>query len=406
MADLNTQNPADRVAMTKALGVDGLLQVVKYAALDTWFAAYSDAPFATAFINWVGDSLTFGQMDEAGDTAVASIQNATRDPLSAPGQLASMFAREFGTNYSGAITPTFTGIDSRVTLSGGNSITPGASTGPLGMVGQAASNGAYAEFAVPACKQIDALFYNNNSGPNTGAFQYQVDGGGAVSVPLAAPFGANKVVSASGLSSASHTFRLTRTDASNTNYWQGVRYHDGIGVCVSRYGRPGWTSSDLLGIGGRNSAAVGNAAAQARLALGVHAGSPALTIIAIGHNDWGLQISEATTPAVYKANLQAIIDRAPGSVLLVSTPLPPIETTPVGGVPLSSYWTAARDLALANANVAHVQLGDIFTPASGARGVTLGYNAGPTTIHQSRKGYGAWARAIHGVLTGRFAPVR
>lgn len=370
------------------------------SALDFWFSAYADALNTTAFINWSGDSLAFGTMTES-DSSL--INNVTREPESAVGQLARIFAKEFSALNSGAITPYFTGTDSRVIRSAG--ITTGSTTGPLGMVGRSGTNGAYVEFSVPESTNIDILFYNNNSTPNTGTFDYQVDAGGAVSVPLSAPFASNKVINISGLTAAAHTVRLTRNDASNQNYWQGVRYHNGFGVCVSRFGRPGWTSSDALGIGTLNAGADANG--QARLALGLHAGNPALTIIAFGQNDMTNQLTQGTTTAQYRLNLIKMIEATTNSVLLLSTPNQTSDFTPVGGEPLESYWAVCEDLAKTYPHVCHLKLADTFTPNGDAsRSVSLGYYAAGSSIHQSRKGYGAWARLVYQVLSGKFFKVR
>jgi len=374
--------------------------VTNSSALDAWLSVYADSLNSTAFINWVGDSLTFGTMTES-DSSL--INNVTREPESAVGQLARIFAKEFSALNSGAITPYFTGTDSRVTRSAG--ITQGATTGPLGMVGRSGVDGSYVEFSVPESTNIDILFYNNNSNPNTGAFDYQVDAGAAVSVPLSAPFASNKVINISGLSPAAHTVRLTRNDTSNQNYWQGVRYHNGSGVCVSRFGRPGWTSSDALGIGTLNAGADANG--QARLALGLHAGNPALTIIAFGQNDMTNQLTQGTTTAQYRLNLIKMIEATTNSVLLLSTPNQTSDLTPAGGEPLESYWQVCEDLAKTYPHVCHLKLADTFTPNGDAdRSVNLGYYAAGSSIHQSRKGYGAWARLVYQILTGRFFNVR
>lgn len=377
----------------------GSVKVTNIAALDAWFAAYADAANSTAFINWIGDSLVFGVNSESDASVIA---NSIRDPLSAPGQLGEIFAREFGVGYAGSMTPFFTGTDSRVSP---NALTVSSTTGPLGMVGRGTStSGSYVQFATPNCTSVDILFYNDDNTPNTGSFEYTVDGGTAVAVPLSSPFNANKTISITGLANTTHTIRLTSTHATNQNYWQGIRFHHGKGVCVARYSRPGWTSNDALGKGALNAGADANG--QTRLALGIHAGSPSLTVITLGHNDWGKQSTEISTPAVYKSNLQMMINQAPGSVLLVSSPLPPTESTPDGGAPITDYWDMCTELAAENVNVAHLRLGDIFTPGGNVlRSVTLGYNAVSTSIHQSRKGYGSWARVVHEVLTGRFTPL-
>ena len=398
-AEMDNNFNSSAITVNSLIDLAGVI-ITNPNALDYWYSAYADALNTTAYLNWVGDSLTFGTMEESNSSV---IDNVLREPISAVGQLSKLFAKEFQATVSGSITPYYTGLDARVIRSAG--ITQGATSGPLGMVGRSGTNGSYVEFLVPQATNIDILFYNNNSTPNTGTFDYQVDGGIVVSVPLSAPFASNKVVSINGLPSNAHTLRLTRNDISNQNYWQGVRYHNGFGVCVSRYGRPGWTSSDALGIGTLNAGADANG--QARLALGVHAGNPALTIIALGQNDMTNQFTQGTNPQKYRENLVKMIESSTNSVLLLSTPNQTSNLTPTGGEPLEAYWQICNQLAQEYSNVCHVKLADIFTPNGDAtRSVQLGYYAGGSSIHQSRKGYGAWAKLIHQILTAKTYPVQ
>ena len=272
-------------------------------------------------------------------------------------------------------------------------------------------------YNLPSCTAFEILCYNDAN--ITGTFSYTVDGGGSTAITATqADSSGNtsgyKRFAVTGLSQATHTVVITGTAASNAII-MGVRYHSGAGVIVSRQGRGGYTTLDALGFGAAfpgNPNAVGNAAAQARMAAFYGAWGPALWILHFDYNDWQAQISASyssglkPTPTQYSANLQTMITNiaaSGGCTLLLGGGNSPSATTPVGGEELTAYWNALKALTQANADTCAAMIQSEYW-GSAADGVALGLNASSTSIHPSVRGYGSIGRGIYSALSDRTIP--
>jgi lysophospholipase L1-like esterase len=213
-------------------------------------------------------------------------------------------------------------------------------------------------------------------------------------VPYAANAGTYRVTSVTGLANTTHSVVLTGTTGGSV-YVMGIRYKTGTGAMVGRFGRPGWTSNDLLGKGVLNSV---SAAGQIRLLKSFGMGSPALTVLSIGHNDCANQLTQSTTVANYKTNLQNIADEVTadgGCMLLLSQPLPPYASP--GSDLYPDYWQAADEVALAKTHVAHVNINDLSEWKGATNPIASGLqNSG--SVHPTIAGYANLANHLPAII--------
>lgn len=384
-------------------------------------AKLGNALYAPVHIGCHGDSITEGVGTE---NSTSIVSNSVADLRGWPGQLRSLFAARYGTLGGGAITPFFSGTDSRVTRDAG--VTADLTIGPCIWGGRIRSDRPVT-FTTPACTAIDILYFGGDTADGTlnGGFTYQIDGG-AVTQGLASGnnTGATKgykVLSITGLANTTHTITLAGISATNSQHITAIRYHNNQGVTVSRWGRAGWTIADYLGVGesSRNNAATSNAYNRSRLAAQFGAWNEALTIISLGQNDGTLQQTlmgggtggEAigpvyTTPDYYEARLReavANIAALGGCTLLVNTALPPSGgvTVPSGGQAYYAYHQACRRVASDTDHVAHLSIADrwgMTGDTSSAENVTLGMLSDVASVHPSTQGYGDYANAMFEAL--------
>ena len=385
---LFTDKPSNLALAQNALSI--AQRIYNPQGLRRWAAALSNVDTVVPTIWCAGDSLVWG-------TGFDGTNNNTDEAgaivKSWPGRLQQLFARHFG-NDCGYIGAGSVATDSRVTLV--NATSASTSIGALGKTVTSTGSGSVT-FAVPACTDLDIIYMSanaENGQPTSGNFAYEVDSGGEVAQGGAEAF-AYRVKAVTGLTKTTHTVAF-RGKNTNLAFCAGLRYKSTPGVVVGRFGRPGWTSSDILGLAPQNPL---SAAGQARVLKAFGMGSPNLVIILLGYNDWGQQEVSGylTTPAVYKTNIQAMVTEvvnAGGCVLLVGNPDSPSVSTP-GPAAWTDYWKAAKEVADENDHVSQVLMSDIngtYTEAL-ALGLT---NSG--SVHQSAKGYAHFARGLFNLL--------
>lgn len=373
-------------------------------------SALGDALYTPVQIGCWGDSITEGVGTESPSSITSNI---VADSDGWAGQLRTLFSRRFGTLAGGAITPFFSGTDTRVTRSGAPSIDN--TIGPMKWGGRLKSGTSDVfEFTTPPCTAIDICYYAGGSADSSliGGFSYQIDGG-TITTGLAAGVNASpgyKVLTITGLPATAHTIRLAGLHATNLQHITGIRYHNNQGVVLSRWARAGWTILDTLGIGetSRNASCIGNSYNQSRMAAMWGGYGEHLTIIALGQNDASLQNvamnggETYTTPDVYEAYLRqavAMVTGYGGCTLLLNTALPPASgsTVPVGGKSYYSYHEAARRIAHDTDHVAHLSIADrwgMTNDSTAAENVALAMLSSPHSVHPSRRGYGDIAGAL------------
>lgn len=370
------------------------------AGLHRWRVALGDALFSPPKIMCLGDSVTVG-IDSDGANNSSQL-NSTTDLYGWPAQLRRLMANYYRSNESGNILPN----DERVTKGGtvNVAISGGWLGNPDGTKGGMASmtNASTLTFSLPACTAFDIWYceLKSTTAPN---WSYTVDGGSANNVTGTNPGSSDRYAKTSqtGLSNAAHTVVITSGGSSVLIV--GIVYYSDAGVVVMRSAGGGFTSSDALGIGSnRNYSA--NTDAQRRIKLANNSmASPALSIIAFGHNDATQQLTagQLTTLSVYKDNLQTMITdvvSGGGCVLLLSEPDPP-NADVVGGDTYRAYWDAAREVCDDNLDyVSHLRIYDEWGDWDDAAGKGL-HNVSNNTVHCSRKGYGDIARMIFNALT-------
>ncbi len=147
--------------------------------------------------------------------------------------------------------------------------------------------------------------------------------------------------------------------------------------------------------------ATGTNASQSLIFGGGQALTGDVYIICIGHNDWTHQNDAiATTPAVMKQRLQLFIDifaaQSGAPVLLIGEPHANNTVTPET-YPVTEYWTALDELADENANVATMQINNVFGTL--ANSILYGYQTTPAGVHPVKKGSAQMAQAICDVLS-------
>lgn len=204
------------------------------------------------------------------------------------------------------------------------------------------------------------------------------------------------------MSNAIHTVDIYQTASSGNFIVQGAKYYSANGVCVAKFGRPGWTCGDILGNSGATGQNNASALQQARILKGYTALSPSLVILMIVRNDWVLQGTQGSTPSVTTANLTLIINQVVangGCVLIVSDPDDPVNVSAPssnGANLYSSYKAAAKALATTGSNVTYVDVADMWSNYTVANAAGLMANS---SVHPGRKGHGDIGRALYKLLT-------
>lgn len=380
--------PREPTELERLLG----FRIVNPQGLERWKRAFSDAYASAACIYAVGDSTVFGV---GADNTGSTLDSVAHD-YSAAGVLRKLFASEFGDAEGGFINPTQDSF-----ISGAANL--GAQQYTVGLAGLARygtnSPAATLTFNLPVCTAFSIVYYENNAadgGSTTGGFSYSVDGGAAVNVNYAGAAQTYKAVGVSGLTKATHTVTITGI-SSNAFQICGIRYRGDGGVIVGRFGRPGYTTSDMLGIGTSNSGGIASPYIKQRLIKAYSMLSPHLAWVRLGINDWAQQISAGTMPRVYADNLQLMIDQvsANGGCVLLESPNYSNAAQPAGGVTQDAYAAMCDELASSNAHVTHVRATDWF----GTYAEALAANIMVDNSHPNRIGYGMEANRIYRLLT-------
>lgn len=357
------------------------VQLVNAAGLARYRAAKELAWLSPLFVNVIGDSIPYGW----GSDGTTTTTNAVADINGYVAQLNQIMSARYGVARGGS----FAGNDDRVVKAGNTAA--GANTGIQGTSFSANSTGP-GTFTTqfPTNTGYAILYYEDNgsNGITTGAWSYN-DGSGAVAVPASGDPNVYKSVLVTGLSQAARTLTLTATSA-NPMYLAAKYYHSGRGVVFGRFGVPGITTRNAL-------LKTGNAQQQSRMLKAIGAGGFAkLTVLAWGYNDWQQQIAQGTTPAVYQANLQQMIDQVVadgGCVLLLGMP-PSSSPAPGGGAAYSEYANALQALASANQHCAYLPIADNLASFAAASAAGYLYDF----VHPSQRGNAVMARLLAAVL--------
>lgn len=205
--------------------------------------------------------------------------------------------------------------------------------------------------------------------------------------------------SISGLADTDHAVSIA-TGPSGNMFLVGaiLRRNTTTGVVVHRVGKSGSTTGDHVGsqYTGGSAGATATNMRSATYSLSV----PDLAIICLGANDIPNQVSNGITPAIFKANLQTMIDAVVaggGCVLLVAGPRYSTEVS--GGSTQATYYQQMADLATANTHVAYVDpAGELWV--SRATSESVGFqNNSLYGIHPTLEGHGDFARALFSAIT-------
>jgi hypothetical protein len=241
------------------------------------------------------------------------------------------------------------------------------------------SAGSLATFTSERAGTIVEIWTNGQSA----AFEYRIDGGSWTTFTPTATFAAQKVM-VTGLSNTTHTVQV-RSLSSATTFLVGAEVRNATGLSITNLGVGGslsgqWTNSTWYTIGPMYS----------------HLGPWDLTIIEISTNDMRNDVAIST----YKANVQALIDRArtAGSdVILCVDPQPNTENAgSYTGVPATrsaAYRQAAYDLADVN-NIRVFDAQGFFGSYTQANADGMMFDS----VHLSDAGYQRFGRAIDRIL--------
>lgn len=373
-------------------GVGGW-HVTNPSGLARWRAALANAASVPPSLWFVGDSTTWGVGTDG--TGNVTTEDTAR-LYSYPAKFQTLIANRLGAAEAGFIASIGAASDSLVAVANTSTIT---SLGLAGFARAISSTGpGTITFTLPACTSFEVITWESDgsaSNPLTGNYTYNVDAAGAISVPYASNAAAYRATLVTGLANTAHTVVLTGTTGASV-YVMGIRYKTATGAMIGRFGRPGWTSNDLLGKGVLNSV---SAAGQVRLLKSFGMASPALVVLSIGHNDCANQLTQSTTVANYKTNLQNIADEVTadgGCMLLLSQPLPPYAEPATGSL-YSDYWQAADEVALAKTHVAHVNINDLSEWRGATNPIASGLqNSG--SVHPTIAGYADIATRVGGII--------
>lgn len=368
--------------------------------------AISDADYVVPHIAVVGHSIVFGQWSSNTGTETESVADST----SFAGRLRTNLARMFFANEAGFLTPDMitssTGFTQTTTLAGcagfaryiNANATPGTNK---------------VRFTLPICTNYEIYYFETNGsqgGSATAGFRYITDGSGTYATDLAsttavayaASVESIKKITVTGLSNATHTVDIYQTASSGNVIILGIRYYSASGVSVGKFGRPGWTSGDILGNSGASGQNNATALQQARILAGFNVASPALVILMVVRNDWVLQGTQGCTPAVVSANIDLIINAvttAGGCVLIIGEPDDPVNVsnpTQYGANRLADYKAVAKAKATAGSNVCYVDQGEVWSSYTKANAAGFMANS---SVHPSRKGHGDIGLTITRLIT-------
>ena len=365
------------------------------AGLNKFSALMGEVETRALRVICVGDSVTFDYYMDGTNTTPDDIA----DSKGWVGRLRTRLARLHGAPEANSIS----GYDTRIVTAGSPAANPSAGLNRRALALTGA--GQTGTWNLPAGTRIRISWYENDGadgGANTGSFSYSVDGGGAVTVANSGLANTYRSVAISGLSEGAHTVLVSHV--SGLNYICSVSHDSEEGVLCGRFGRSGWTSFDIMGIGVNNNLAVPG---PSRMQASFYAQEqPDLAIYAFGRNDCTHQAvlqpdGRYPTPTAYKANAQAFINAVTaggGCVLLLSTPAPTDDTVAgASGYYHRDYWAVNDQLAAENANVATIRITDFI--GNHTAQTANGLLDATSLTHNSVRGASRWAQIVYCVLT-------
>jgi hypothetical protein len=344
----------------------------------------------------------YGDSTAAGSDATAIGTLPTNDTavnqFGIVGVIRSRLNAMFGTKGGAWISVASTG--GQVTRSGGTLM---AGYGPhYNLSGQNSYSltgaGQYAEFAVPACTQMQVMQSETTVGNYSGSVDVSVDGGAPTT--YTGPGGYAdwtpvmwQVANMTGLSDAARTIRLTKNV--NNQMLHGVLYGYDTGVTVFTMGVGSYTSQHL--IGDPNAHWTPSAAQKARLTAASFTCIPLdVAIIIIGHNDCTAQTTRSLPPATVAANILSAITylRANAGapvILLVTDPAHSSAGTPYD---YPDYWPYIMAIADGTTDVAAVTTQDFLGTYAQANAEGY-YGASP---HLTSAGHSVWGSYVADML--------
>lgn len=406
---------ADAKGMLRQIAASGYntLPLTNPSGLKRWRQAYGDARFANAGILWIGPSTVFGSYSDNVSGATADLVAAVN---SAAGQLPLLFAQRLGGNPGRFMHVR----EDKVTRtnSGGFAFV----RGPNAIANDISSSGPGTfSFPLPACTTIEIISFENNGvdgSSTTGDYSYNIDGAGAVAVPTTGLANTWRVKRVTGLANTTHTVVLTGT-TTNHAWIIGINAYGaaaigsagGGGVTVGRFGVPGWTLSDALGLGANcgptQGIAAGAGGANARLGLlrAIAANNPALLIMEYGINEVVYQAtaSWASDIVSFEAQMRSVVAQQSaqgGCTLLLADGFTNAAISPAGPNVQTDYMDVMKKIALDTTNVSHARISDLLgTWAQANAAGMMNDNSHPT-----RAGYGCITRAVFELLDGILIP--
>lgn len=433
MATVRT--PLEAAALPYITNPNGLRRWgVAYAAC---LAGERDAP-----VIWGVDSHTHGQYFDGSQLVTANADCLLVSPAAV---LRRLMARRTGVDPGeGFIFPN----DSRVTSGGG--ITTGVYQGPslLRNNRRFTSASHTLTLAVPgggAADRVRLIQGNGSMGtdgaiPGTGGasnaqITYAKNGGGAQNLTAPTNTGLSLV---DEITVADGDSIVVNGPSSGQNTFLGFELRKNTSqaaVPVHRVGQMGYTAANIGGgvhngtlwnPNGTNTLTAPQVAAQIRAhykwAEAGAKGGKGVVVIATGTNEQSKQASATgidcgVTPSLFRTMLTTIVQQiaADGWCTLLVSPCPSgSELTALGAEPLTSYSAVARQVAMDNDHVAHIDVADIWggghdpitlqpvdpstkAAAIAAAGVQL---RDPNSSHPTKIGYvHGYARPVEKVLT-------
>lgn len=202
-----------------------------------------------------------------------------------------------------------------------------------------------------------------------------IDGGAPETFSLYNATAIIKEYTKTGLGAGSHTIVITFSSATGTmNLLGGYEYKGTAGIRVNKMGISGGITRDFVD-------------ADFNLQCVIDHWSPKLTVISLGANEFNTSVALNT----FRTNYQTIISRALTYGDVMCTSIGGIFQQTTQTIPISSYNTVVKELAIAN-NCAYLDIskrwGETYTVAS-----SLGYLV--DTVHPKIEGH----RDIANILT-------
>jgi lysophospholipase L1-like esterase len=279
-------------------------------ALRSWRAAWANRKAAPVNVLLLGDSNTVGFYANDDPGRWAKVLSATLQAANGQRPDVGYMPRHSLTNY---ILPwTSSGTVTEFTNSGLG----------YGTVGLAAGTG-----YIETTQTCDRFWVRYTAGTLIGQFTVKIDGNTPVTVPnIAGTIAGGYTWDSGPLTRGSHTIRITSTDGSFANRFEGLVIFDGNGNTSGSQGTLSAANS-LTGTGVRvwNGAKFGTRAGHFAVSGGLawwtdglDKINPDLVILAFGTNE----VSQGTTTTQFKADIAAIVTQVNTVMTAASRPAP------------------------------------------------------------------------------------